>query len=64
MLQIIVSVDAPLGLAQSVKEALACYLDLFGSARVVEVHEIVPQQLRLQPRNPVQKAARQPKDLR
>ena len=47
MLQIIVSIDAPCWLAQSVKEALACYLDLFGRSRVVEVNEILPQQLRL-----------------
>lgn len=47
MLQIIVSIDAPAGLAQAVKEALASYLDLFGRSRVVEVNEILPQQLRL-----------------
>ena len=47
MLQIIVSIDAPAGLAQAVKEALASYLALFGRSRVVEVNEILPQQLRL-----------------
>lgn len=47
MLQIIVSIDAPAGLAQAVKEALASYLDLFGRSRIVEVNEILPQQLRL-----------------
>ena len=47
MLIITVQVDAPVGMAQGVKEALAMYLERFGDARVVSVTETAPEQMRI-----------------
>ena len=47
MLTITVRVDAPVGMAQGVKEALGMYLEQFGDARVVSVMETAPEQLKI-----------------
>lgn len=47
MLTVIVEVDAPLGQAIGVKEDLAMYLERFGDARVVEVREVTPEQIKI-----------------
>lgn len=39
MMVITVEVNAPLGSAQAVKEALAMYLERFGDTRVIEIRE-------------------------
>lgn len=44
MLIITIGVDAPLGMAQGVKESLAMFLEQFGDARVLEIKETRPRQ--------------------
>lgn len=48
MLTVIIEVDAPLGQAIWIKEDLAMYLERFGDARVVEVREVTPEQMRME----------------
>ena len=43
MVVVTVNVNAPLGQAQAVKEALAMYLEKFGDSKVVEVREVKPK---------------------
>lgn len=45
MVLITLSVDAPAGTAEGVKEAVACYLERFGDVKVVSVTEQLPEQL-------------------
>lgn len=45
---IVVEVDAPLGQAIGIKEDLAMYLERFGDCRVKEVHEIKPEQMKME----------------
>jgi len=47
MIRIVVHVDAPLGSAIGIKEILAIDLERFGDARIVEVSEIVPEQMKI-----------------
>lgn len=47
MLTITIQVNAPPDAAQSVKEALAMWLERFGDARVVSVTEDEPEQMSL-----------------
>lgn len=47
MLQIILEVDAPLGHAIGVKEALAMDAEKYGDVRVVSVKEIGGEQMRV-----------------
>ena len=44
MLRIVIEVDAPVGQAIGVKEALAMELERYGDTRVVSVEEVVPEQ--------------------
>lgn len=48
MLTIVIRVNAPTGQAIGVKEHLAMYLERFGDARVVEIREEPPEQMKLQ----------------
>lgn len=48
MLTITIRVNAPEGAAQSVKEALAMWLERYGDARVVSVTEDKPEQMRME----------------
>ena len=48
MLTITIQVNAPQGAEQSVKEALAMWLERFGDARVVSVTEDEPEQMRME----------------
>lgn len=41
---IIVKVDAPLHMAQGIKESLAMYLERFGDAKVLEIRQEKPRQ--------------------
>ena len=45
MVLITLSVDAPAGTAEGVKEAVACYLERFGDVKVISVTERLPEQL-------------------
>lgn len=47
MLEIRIAVDRPSGEAIGIKEDLAVYLEKFGDARVVEIKETAPEQLKL-----------------
>lgn len=47
MLTITVQVDAPVGMAQGVKEALGMFLERFGDARVTSVTETAPEQMKI-----------------
>lgn len=47
MLMIVVRVDAPLGQAIGIKEAIAMYLEHFGDSQVLQVEEIAPRQFSL-----------------
>lgn len=47
MLTIVIQVDAPLGQAIGVKEELAMYLERFGDAKVLEVRETTPEQIKI-----------------
>jgi len=47
MLIIRIEVDRPAGQAIGIKEDLAMYLEKFGDARVVDIQETQPEQLRL-----------------
>lgn len=47
MLTITIQVNAPPDAAQSVKEALAMWLERFGDARVVSVTEDEPEQMQI-----------------
>ena len=46
-MRIVIDVDAPNGMAQGIKEALAMYLERYGDARVVSVTEPKIEQLRI-----------------
>lgn len=48
MLEIKVIVDAQAWEAQGVKEALGMLLERWGSSRVVEVREILPEQIKME----------------
>lgn len=48
MLTVVVRVNAPPDAAQSVKEALAMWLERFGDARVVSVTGEMPEQMRME----------------
>lgn len=48
MLTITIQVNAPQGAEQSVKEALAMWLERFGDAMVVSVTEDEPEQMRME----------------
>lgn len=48
MLEIKVIVDAQAWEAQGVKEALEMLLERWGSSRVVEVREILPEQIKME----------------
>lgn len=48
MLTITIRVNAPPDAAQSVKEALAMWLERFGDARVVSVTGEMPEQMRME----------------
>lgn len=47
MIEIRIIVDKPTGQAIGIKEDLAMHLEKFGDARVVEVKEIKPEQLKI-----------------
>lgn len=47
MLTVVVRVNAPPDAAQSVKEALAMWLERFGDARVVSVTGEMPEQMQI-----------------
>ena len=47
MLVITIKVDAPPGQAIGVKESLAMYLEQYGDAKVVEVREELPEQIKI-----------------
>lgn len=47
MLEIRIVVNKPAGQAIGIKEDLAMYLEKFGDARVVEIKETAPEQLKL-----------------
>ena len=47
MLTIRIEVDRPAGQAIGIKEDLAMYLEKFGDARVVEIIETKPEQLKI-----------------
>lgn len=47
MLRVTIEVDAPLGMAQGVKEQLAMLLETWGDTRVVSVEERGPEQMRM-----------------
>lgn len=47
VLTIIIEVDRPAGQAIGIKEDVAMYLERFGDARVVEVRETAPEQLKI-----------------
>lgn len=49
MLRITVEVEAPVGQAIGVKEALAMELEKYGDTRVVSVEEVAPEQTSLLP---------------
>lgn len=51
MLTVTICVNAPLGMAQAVKECLAMELERFGDCRVVDVRETQNEQLRLEGMN-------------
>lgn len=44
---IVIRVNAPLGMEQVVKEALAMYCERFGDCRVVEIREDKVEQLKM-----------------
>lgn len=48
MLTVVVRVNAPPDAAQSVKEALAMWLERYGDARVVSVTGDRPEQMRME----------------
>lgn len=48
MLRIITEVDAPLGQAIGIKEALAMEAERYGDTRVVSVTEVLPEQMKIQ----------------
>ena len=43
MLQITINVNAPLHMAQGIKESLAMFLERWGDSKVVEIKEIRPK---------------------
>ena len=47
MLYVTVRVNAPTGQAIGIKEDLAMYLERFGDAKVVDVREVSPEQMKL-----------------
>lgn len=47
MLIITIKVNAPAGKAIGIKEDLAMYLERFGDAKVVEIQEETPEQMKL-----------------
>lgn len=48
MLRIVTEVDAPLGQAIGIKEALAMEAERYGDTRVVSVTEVLPEQMKIQ----------------
>lgn len=44
---LVVQVNAPSWMAQGIKEDLAMYLEKFGDARILEVREDIPQQMKI-----------------
>ena len=48
MIIVTIEVDAPAGMAQAIKEALAMDLEKYGDTRVVSVEEVEPLQLSMQ----------------
>ncbi|SBW02426.1 conserved hypothetical protein [uncultured Eubacteriales bacterium] len=48
MLIITIHVDAPIGAAIGVKEALAMDAEKYGDVRVVSVQEVQPEQLKME----------------
>lgn len=44
---LVVQVNAPSWMAQGIKEDLAMYLEKFGDAKVVEIREDVPRQMKI-----------------
>lgn len=48
MLIITIHVDAPIGAAIGIKEALAMDLERYGDVRYVDVKEVLPEQLRME----------------
>ena len=44
---LVVQVNAPSWMAQGIKEELAMYLEKFGDARILEVREDIPQQMKI-----------------
>ena len=44
---LVVQVNAPLCMAQGIKEDLAMHLEKFGDARILEVREDIPQQMKI-----------------
>lgn len=47
MLTITIKVDAPAGQAIGIKEDFAMYLEKWGDARVIEIREECPEQMRM-----------------
>ena len=47
MLTIILKVDAPVGAAMGVKEAIAMDLEKYGDVKVVEIREDKPRQMEI-----------------
>ena len=47
MLTIVIEVNAPAGQAIGIKEELAMHLERFGDARVVDVQETTPTQMKI-----------------
>lgn len=47
MLTIVVQVNVSPDMAQGIKEDLAMHLEKFGDARVVEIREDIPQQMKI-----------------
>ena len=48
MLTITIKVNAPPGMAQGVKEAIAMVLERYGDTRVVSIVEDAPQQMKIE----------------
>lgn len=48
MLVITITVDAPSGQAQGIKEDLAMYVEKYGDTRVIDIKEVFPEQIKLE----------------
>ena len=48
MLIITITVDAPSGQAQGIKEDLAMYVEKYGDTRVIDIKEVQPEQMKIE----------------